>query len=130
MDPTINGVVVKGVATSNGSYAVLEYAGQKKLFAEPTTLGKLEWRESLRTTAVVLSDRQLTTDNAKPQSIYTSVNGQWQGSVLYNDNHVQFELTDKAYDGQYGQNRGNFGTGAPQGGNISMSSYVVFYVDP
>jgi len=112
MDAAINGVSVKGVATSTGSFAVLEYANPKNFLATPTTLGKLEWRESLRTTAIVLSDREVTTDNKKPRSVWSSVAGQWHGSVLFNDNHVQFELTDKGYNGQYGQLHGTMGTGS------------------
>ena len=83
----------------------------KRLLAKPTALGNLEWRESLRTTAVVLSDRQLATGNTSSRSIWSSINGHWQGSVIFNDNHVDFALTDKGYDGQYGKTGGKLGTG-------------------
>ena len=71
VEPFINGKAIRGAATSNGSYAVLEYANPKVLHAKPTMLGELEWRDSLRGTAIVLSDRQLATGKNKPRSIWT-----------------------------------------------------------
>ena len=131
VDPGINGTSpIVPVSTATGSYAVLRYSDQSVVLTSPSTLGQLEWRESLRTTAVILSDREIATSMNNPRSIWTSVNGQWQGSVLFNDNHVQFELTDKGYDGQYGQNRGTFGTGSINnlfdmtGGNGEMTSSI------
>ena len=131
VDPSINGispVVPPAGGTATGSYALLRYNTTGTTLNSPSTLGQLEWRESLRTTAIVLSDREIATGTTNPRSIWTSVNGQWQGSVLFNDNHVQFELTDKGYDGQYGANRGAQGTGSINnlfdlsGGNGEMTS--------
>jgi prepilin-type N-terminal cleavage/methylation domain-containing protein len=99
-----------GPATSYGSYALLQYTISGPL-ERPTTLGQLEWKESLTSTSVIMTDRLITDFSGAPQSIWASVGGQWFGSVLYNDNHVQFELSDKRFDGRYGTNRGILGTG-------------------
>ena len=61
--------------------------------------------------SVILTDRLITDFSGAPQSIWASVGGQWFGSVLYNDNHAQFELSDKGFNGRYGANRGILGTG-------------------
>ncbi|MEX2546131.1 MAG: hypothetical protein WD316_13470 [Phycisphaeraceae bacterium] len=58
-----------------------------------------EWRETLNTNAIVLSDRNTGTADA-PASVHDSE--QWRGGVVWNDNHVGFETThrlDTAYGG-------------------------------
>jgi len=128
VDPSINGESPRnGPTTSYGSFAVLEYATGPAL-SSPTDLGRLEWKESLQTTAVVLSDRAINLTAARPQSIWMSVNGQWSGTVLFNDNHAQFELSDKGFIGSYGKTLGAQGTGSInnlfdlEGGNGRMTS--------
>ena len=65
-----------------------------------------EWSETLNSEAIVLSDRN-TADTANAtgsdvSSIHTQKNnGDWRGSVAYNDNHVNFETTN-ALDARYG----------------------------
>jgi prepilin-type N-terminal cleavage/methylation domain-containing protein len=100
-----------GEPAPGGSFAVLEYTTAAAAGGALSTLGRLEWREALTTTAIVLSDRELTTATTVPRSIWaTQSNGQWTGSLCFNDNHVSFELDDNGYDGQYGQNQGALGT--------------------
>jgi len=53
-----------------------------------------EWKDMTNTEAIEVSDRlkvgtQGTTSGY--QSIHTTLNGDWRGSVGYNDNHVNFE---------------------------------------
>jgi hypothetical protein len=102
VDSGVNGFAITGVATSTGSYAVLEYADKKRPLASPSMLGNLEWRESLNSTAIVMSDRELTTSTGEPRSIWTSVNDQWSGYLVFSDNHAEFVETDKGYTGLYG----------------------------
>lgn len=53
-----------------------------------------EWRDTLNTEAVGLSDRNTGTDaDANVQSIHMADPGEWRGSVAWNDNHVVFETT-------------------------------------
>lgn len=99
--------LVATTASERGSFAVLEYA------INPTggnlsTLGTLEWRDQLNTSAIVLSDRN-TGSPTSPSSVWSS--GGWEGSVVFGDNHVQFELSDGPFDGMYGMRKGNWGTG-------------------
>ena len=109
IDPAVTGSAARGVATSLGSYAVLEYVQTPgKIFSVPTPLGQSEWRESLRSTAIVLSDRQTGTDDKYARSIWTNEPGQWEGLVLFNDNHVEYKMTDKGHDGLYGSYRACF----------------------
>lgn len=63
-----------------------------------------EWRATNNASAPILSDRNIadgvTTDR---QSIHTDPDEGWRGSVVYNDNHGVFEITDilkTEYDNQ------------------------------
>jgi len=128
IDPTINGSALQGLSTSFGSYAVLEYANGTSPSRVPTFLGKLVWRTSLNTTAVLLCDREIATGTKAPRSIWTSTNGSWSGSVLFEGGSVRFLLSDKSYDDQYGSRNGSAGTGTINnlfdlvGGNGRMTS--------
>jgi prepilin-type N-terminal cleavage/methylation domain-containing protein len=107
VDPSITGTAeLSAEWVQFGSYSVLEYASpfDRAVSAGPSILGQLEWRESLRSTAVVMSDRLLTHDSEVPRSYWTSEPDQWQGSVAYNDGRVEFAMTDKGYNGKYGAN--------------------------
>jgi hypothetical protein len=53
-----------------------------------------------------LSDRQIATGKKHPRSIWATEPGQWEGFVLFNDNHAEFKLTDKGHKGKYGNHRG------------------------
>lgn len=101
---------------TNGSYAVLEYTGAttgNTIGGARSTLGTLEWKDTFNTSAVVLSDRELTTVSTRPRSLWTAKNNNWEGSVLFNDNHVTYELSDLSldYSGVYGTGAGGTGTG-------------------
>jgi len=113
-DKTITGDTIPGVATSYGSYAVLEFTDKRTQFSRPTYLGRAEWRATFNSAAIIATDRQLTTAANTPQSLQSTVNGQWHGAVLFNDGHVQFEMTDKGFDGIYGNPTAVGATGTPQ----------------
>ncbi len=69
---------------SNYSYALLE-------ISEPGGR-RDEWRETLNTEAVAISDRNAGDAN-DVYSVHTSSHEGWRGAVGYNDNHVVFEST-------------------------------------
>jgi hypothetical protein len=127
-DPTINGSALQGISTSFGSYAVLEYATGTSPSRAPTFLGKLVWRASLNHTAFLLCDREIATGTKAPRSIWTSTNGGWSGSVLFEGGSVRLLLSDKGFDDQYGSRKGSAGTGTINnlfdlvGGNGRMTS--------
>jgi prepilin-type N-terminal cleavage/methylation domain-containing protein len=66
-----------------------------------------EWRETSNGQAVVVSDRNARTDNdsddTNARSIWTTTDGDWRGSVGWNDNHVTFEARQKMDNTQYGK---------------------------
>jgi prepilin-type N-terminal cleavage/methylation domain-containing protein len=105
-----------------GSFAVLDYSAGKANTATVLTtlsrLGTLEWRDSLGAAAVVFSDRhfQVTRNassiaaNSIPDSIWSTVNDTWTGSVQWNDGHVTFEVTTDLEQDKYGTNLGQVGT--------------------
>ncbi len=62
-----------------------------------------EWRATLNSQAIVLSDRNTGTDaDQKVQSIHTDDPGDWRGSVLWNDNHVAFE-SSQYFETKFGE---------------------------
>jgi type II secretory pathway pseudopilin PulG len=94
------------VASDNYSYAQLGYGiagdartdprtGEQSYAVSMDTQGRaMEWRETLNSQAVVLSDRNVGGDaSANVQSIHADEPGNWRGSILWNDNHVGFENT-------------------------------------
>ncbi len=73
------------VTTDNYSYSMLDVS-------DPGARQN-EWSETLSSEALVMSDRN-TGNDAQQQvsSIWTTPNsGQWEGGVVYNDNHAQFQ---------------------------------------
>jgi prepilin-type N-terminal cleavage/methylation domain-containing protein len=100
-----------------------------------------EWKETLNSQAIVLSDRNLGQNGTEggSQSIHGDTQGDWSGSVLWNDNHVGFENTqlfetkyangllndgntpDNLFeDNNTGTNQGN----GPNGSNAVMIKHV------
>ena len=78
------------VAKNNYSYAMLQLStGQR------TT----EWRQTINSYAVVMSDRNTGTE-AKPSSI--NGGAAWNGAVLWNDNRVSYEESDTV-EAKYGR---------------------------
>lgn len=91
----------------NYSYAMLGIAGDPG--AAPAARGRaMEWKETLNSQAIVLSDRNTGT-NATDQvdSIHTGERGEWKGSVLWNDNHVGFEQAHDRFETKYGNGQLN-----------------------
>jgi len=79
--------------TSHYSYAMLEIA---------TPGGRRdEWRETINTSAIVLSDRN-TNHPGAPESIWSDQG--WKGSVTRNDGSTNFESTEIMIDTKYGPN--------------------------
>ncbi|MFI4859527.1 MAG: DUF4190 domain-containing protein [Phycisphaerales bacterium JB063] len=77
--------------TRHYSYAMLSIEGHPEY--PPVATGRLEeWQQSLNTQAIVMSDRNLDSNASNaPRSLYAP--DFWQGSVLWNDNHVSFKYT-------------------------------------
>jgi prepilin-type N-terminal cleavage/methylation domain-containing protein len=82
--------------TKHYSYAMLSFlaqtGGQGPI--NPTTAGRVaEWKQTLNSQAIVVSDRNVGSDETTDlHSIHTEAGDeQWSGSVLWNDNHVAFE---------------------------------------
>lgn len=77
----------------NYSYAMLGINGLPNQAPEPAGRAA-EWKETANTQAIPISDRN-SGHNAtdRVQSIHTNEEGDWRGSVLWNDNHVGFEQT-------------------------------------
>lgn len=76
------------------SYALLSINGT--VGQAPDAPRAQEWKETLNTSAVVVSDRNTgsggtTGATGTAQSVHTNEVGEWRGSVLWNDNHVGFE---------------------------------------
>lgn len=80
----------------NYSYAQLgmNMNGSGDYNVHPDSVGRAaEWMQTLNSQAVVLSDRNTGTDtNANVDSL-TGDPGFWEGSVLWNDNHVGLEYS-------------------------------------
>lgn len=86
------------VTSDHYSYAVLS-------IADPGGR-RHEWAETLNTDAAVLSDRN-TGSVQRPTSLYTRTpTAGWRGGVVWNDNHVGFEVTH-VHQTQYGSHPAN-----------------------
>ncbi len=59
-----------------------------------------EWRDTINTSAVVLSDRNTKTGDARG-SIWTDGEMDWRGTVVRNDNSTSFESSHIIQDTQY-----------------------------
>ncbi len=72
-----------------------------------------EWKQTLNSQAVVISDRNTGSDksNTTVRSIHSTEDGEWSGSVLWNDNHVGFE-NEQYFETKYGNGPLNKPTGA------------------
>lgn len=119
------------VTADNYSYAMLGYektgavktdsfSGEQTYSVEMSTAGRVaEWKQTLNSQAIVMSDRNLGSDGTTAvDSIHSGSPGFWEGSVLWNDNHVSFETTQffqtKYGSGNYNNNDNLFeedGTG-------------------
>jgi len=90
------------ITEDNYSFAVIRFAdnttnGNTDTWNATNTDIVNEWSETLNTEAAVMGDRN-TGNNATDEasSIHTQINqGDWRGSVAWNDNHVVFETTNE-----------------------------------
>jgi len=127
--------------TKHYSYAMLGIKGVAGELPDANFAGRAaEWRQTLNSQAIVLSDRN-TGDNAtnQVQSIHTDDRGEWTGSVLWNDNHVGFENTQyfetkyangRLHDGQFGQGSDNLYSSEPDpDGNVGFDALMVIAGD-
>jgi hypothetical protein len=89
------------VSSANYSYAMLQVDGEAGKKLEPGRGD--EWRQTINTQAVVLSDRNTGTDaGANIQSVQSPTPGSWIGAVGRNDGSASFESTH-LLDTQYGK---------------------------
>lgn len=88
------------VFSSNYSYSMLKIDDRDQTQApgdEESDGRRREWQDTMNTQAVIMSDRNTgpgvdaQNTNIQVLSVHTSKEGQWKGSVVWNDNHVSFE---------------------------------------
>jgi prepilin-type N-terminal cleavage/methylation domain-containing protein len=83
------------VFTTNQSYAML------CITTNANDAGRLaEWRDNANGSAVLISDRNITTTNtvqidSSEKSVWTSSPGSWTGSTVWGDNHANFQLSNR-----------------------------------
>ena len=84
-----------GEELKNYSYAMLGIKGVAGENPDANFAGRgAEWQQTLNSQAIVLSDRNIGGNPTNQvQSIHTDDAGDWQGSVLWNDNRVAFDRT-------------------------------------
>jgi len=101
---TENGALIRN-GDPNGpsySYALLELRPLGNASAGEGR--KSEWRDTVNSSAVVITDRNTNTA-ASPESIWTEEgSGQWKGSIVRNDNSTGFESTHIVQNTKYGNN--------------------------
>lgn len=83
------------VQPNNYSYAMLSIMPDNSDRRE-------EWKDSLNSQAVVLSDRN-TNPGGHPESVMSGPGGIWRGMVVWNDGHVITESSSVMIDTQYGR---------------------------
>lgn len=65
---------------------------------------RAEWKDTIRTEALVVSDRAATGSGPDDiTSVWTTDAGDWRGSFAWNDNHVRFEQTHQGFTTKYGE---------------------------
>lgn len=99
--------------TKHYSHAMLGIKGTAGKAPDAVGRGE-EWSQTLNLQAIVLSDRNSGTNaTTQVESIHTGDRGDWQGSVLWNDNHVGFE-NEQYFETKYadaGRHTDEFGQG-------------------
>ena len=92
------------LTSQNHSYAMLSITD-----AQADAGRRMEWKETLNTNAVVLSDRN-TGMNAdmNVSSVWTDTNsGDWRGGIVRNDNSTAFDISCEVTQTMYGNLRAN-----------------------
>jgi len=112
--------VIFDANTKHYSYAMLHFqsTGASTLNITSNTAARAtEWAATLNSQAIVVSDRNIGTGNGEDQiqSIHTDEEGDWRGSVLWNDNHVGFE-NENRFATKYANGRLNTDNGEPDDG--------------
>jgi prepilin-type N-terminal cleavage/methylation domain-containing protein len=115
-DSAVNPVDINVNAAIGGdsfSYAMLELndadpnpnAGDKK----PDRARAAEWKETLNTSAVIMSDKNTGANaDTNVSSVWTEdESGDWRGGVTKNDNSTSFETSHVIDQTKYGNNRAN-----------------------
>ncbi|MFN3165882.1 MAG: type II secretion system protein [Phycisphaeraceae bacterium] len=78
------------------SYAMLD-------IREASPGRRAEWKQTLNSQSIVLTDRNAGHDaGERVASIHTDGEGEWRGSVLWNDNHVAFDNQHDYFATKYG----------------------------
>jgi len=104
--PEDAGAPLTPVTFDNYSYAMLDIDAD-------AVNRRAEWTQSTNSQAVVMSDRNCSDINEQdPFSIWED--GEWQGGVLWNDNHVAFE-TDHVLETRYGNGTHNIDNATGKG---------------
>lgn len=104
----------------NHSYAMLPIAD-----ADADAGRRAEWKETLNTSAIVLSDRNTGRPDAL-SSVWTEQNsGDWRGTISRNDNSTSFEVTAAFEHTKYGSYAANewdelFSNETPAGSDALM----------
>lgn len=82
--------------TSNQSYGWLNVVGG----TTGNTLNRAEWKDTLNSQAIILSDRNTGANTAASiSSVWTDVDGgDWRGMVVWNDGHTTSETTAELED--------------------------------
>jgi len=125
------------------SYAMLSFASTgtapNLTVTTATAARAAEWSATLNSQAIVISDRNTGAAIATSRSVHTDEDGDWAGSVLWNDNHVGFEndlvfatkyangglnttAANVATDNLFEDTNGAANTG-PAGSNAFMAKY-------
>ncbi len=140
------------VETTNFSYAFLDLGNLSGLTTQDTlpterAAARQEWRETLNTAAIMLTDLNTgTDDDAARSSVWTEENsGDWRGGIVRNDNSTTFEtdsqnLTQIKYGnsqantndnlfGTTGEDLGTGGVDADAGMSQEGTGAVADYVD-
>ena len=89
------------------SYAMLGIAEARDVDDDTSAIGAdtraTEWRETLNTSAIVLSNRAIGTGRSDISSVWTTAgSGEWRGAVTRNDNSTSFETTAEFEQTKYG----------------------------
>ncbi|MEM1353513.1 MAG: prepilin-type N-terminal cleavage/methylation domain-containing protein [Planctomycetota bacterium] len=93
-----------GTGDKNYSYAMIGLDGATATAAGAAPTGGprgQEWKETANTQAVALSDRNTGAAIATSRSVHTNEDGDWKGSLVWNDNHSGFEQ-DQIFETKYG----------------------------
>ena len=102
------------IVNDDYSYAMLDLGGITGTTypANPNDPGRaIEWKETLNTSALVISDKNngnAATPGTGISSVWTELNsGDWRGGVVRNDNSTSFETSPVFDQTKYGNNKAN-----------------------